>query len=68
MVSNDCKPDRQTCNDSAPFYLHWTETMLKHKKSLRYSLRDCLANFLLLPISIGIHKNSENIFVLQWKH
>lgn len=47
-------------NDLAPFHLSWTETMLK-QKSLRYSVRNCLKNFLLLSISLRIHKNSKNV-------
>ena len=32
------------------------------------SVRDCLGNFLLLPISLEIHKNPKNVLVLQEKN
>ena len=32
------------------------------------SVRDCLENFLLLPVSLKIHKNSKNVLVLQEKN
>ena len=55
-------------NNSAPFHLWWIEAMLKHKKSLRYSVRDCLQYFPLLSISLRIQKHSKGFLVLQEKH
>ena len=55
-------------NNLAPFDMWCTETILKHKKGLKYYLRDCLENFLLLPLSLRIHENSNNVLILQEKH
>ena len=51
-------------NNQAPFNLWWTETMLKHKY-FRYSVGDCLENFLLHPISSRTNENYKNVLVFQ---
>ena len=39
--------------------------MLKRNQVSTYFVKGCIKNFLLLPISVSIHKNPKNVLALE---